>query len=65
LEEGNMSKRKPRTTKPRSKKGMHLQTLLRRLGGIEQLREFLGSEHNRRAQLEADAVFVRETEELQ
>jgi hypothetical protein len=60
-----MSKRRPRTTKPRSKKGMHLETLLRRLGGIEQLREFLGSEHNRRAQLEADAVFVRETEELQ
>jgi hypothetical protein len=65
LEEGNMSKRRPRTTKPRSKKGMHLQTLLRRLGGIERLREFLGSEEKRRAQLENDAVFVREMEALQ
>jgi len=60
-----MSKRRPRTTKPRSKKGMHLQTLLRRLGGIERLREFLGGEQKRRAQLENDAVFVREMEVLQ
>jgi hypothetical protein len=60
-----MSKGRPRTTKPRSKKGMHLQTLLRRLGGIERLSEFLGSEQKRRAQLENDSVFVGETEELQ
>jgi len=60
-----MSKgRRPRA-KPRSKKRMHLETLLRRLGGKERLREFLGSEQKRRAQLENDAVFVRETEDIQ
>ncbi len=60
-----MSKgRRPRV-KPRSKKGMHLETLLRRLGGKERLREFLGSEQKRRAQLENDAVFVRKMGKLQ
>ena len=44
---------------------MHLETLLRRLGGKERLREFLGSEQKRRAQLENDGVFVRETEDIQ
>lgn len=59
-----MSKRGPRTTKPRNRR-MYLEALKRRLGGVERLREFLGSEQKRRAQLENDAVFVRETEELQ
>jgi len=59
-----MSKGRRRPAKPR-KRQMYLQTLLRRLGGIKQLREFLGSKQKRRAQLENDGVFVRETEELQ
>jgi hypothetical protein len=44
---------------------MILETLQRRLGGMERLREFLGSERKRRTQLENDAVFVCETEALQ
>ena len=59
-----MSKPRPRTMKP-SKGRMSLETLQRRLGGKERLREFLGSERKRRTQLENDGVFVRETEELQ
>lgn len=60
-----MSKGRHPRAKPRSKKRMHLETLLRRLGGKERLREFLGSEQKRRAQLENDGVFVRDTEALQ
>jgi hypothetical protein len=44
---------------------MHLETLVRRLGGIKRLKEFLGSERQRRIRLENDALFVSETEALQ
>jgi hypothetical protein len=58
-----MSKRIRRPAK--SRKERYLETLLRRLGGKEGLREFLESEATRRAQLENDGVFVRDTEALQ
>src|ERR1700747_1907600 len=63
LGDGNMSKRIRRPAKSREER--YRETLLRRLGGKEELREFLESEATRRAQLENDGVFVRETEALQ
>jgi hypothetical protein len=58
-----MSKGRHRPTKTRKRR--HQETLLRRLGGLERLREFERNERKRRTQLENDGVFVRETEELQ
>jgi hypothetical protein len=49
----------------KTRKRRHQETLLGRLGGLERLREFERNEPKRRAQLENDSVFVRETEELQ
>jgi len=57
----SMGRHRPAKTRKRR----HQETLLRRLGRLERLREFERSERKRRAQLENDAVFVRETEELQ
>jgi hypothetical protein len=54
-----------RRTPPLDKQAQAMEALTRWLGSSERANEFLQREETRRAELEADSIFVRETEQLQ